>query len=299
MIIARLSGGLGNQMFQYAAARRLAAVHGTVLKIDTNRLRRSDPLDTPRDYALECFAISAEMASRAESELCEKLRRHAVSPFFRMLHKCGLSRAAAGLRYVRQKGPGYDSTILELPNNVCLEGFWQSEKYFLDIRALLKNEFTLRNSLAGKVVQSAETIRACTAVSLHVRRGDYLTNPHAARHHGVCDMDYYVRAIQCMREKFPAAHLFIFSDDPEWTQANLRFDLPITFVSVAEAGGDGCEIVLMSMCRHHIIANSSFSWWGAWLGDSPEKTVIAPARWFADPLRNVAADIVPDGWLRL
>jgi len=297
MILVRLSGGLGNQMFQYAAARRLAAVHDTVLKIDTSRLLNSNPLDTRRDYALGCFTISAEMASRSERDLCEKLRRHATSPLFRMLQKCGLCRTAAGLHYIRQKGPGFDSTILGLPDNVCLEGFWQSEKYFLDIKDLLKNDFTLRNSLHGKDLQLAEKIRASNAVSLHVRRGDYLTNPHAARHHGTCDMDYYARAVQFIREKIPTAQLFIFSDDPKWTETNLRFDLPATFVSDSDLVGDGRDLTLMSMCRHHIIANSSFSWWGAWLCDNQEKTVIAPARWFTDPERN-SMDIIPEGWLR-
>jgi len=297
MILVKLSGGLGNQMFQYAAARRLAAAHDTVLKIDTSRLLNSNPLDTPRDYSLGCFTISAEMASRSESDLCEKLRRNASSPFFRMLQQCGLYRTAADLRYVRQKGPGFDSTILELPDNVCLEGFWQSEKYFLDIRALLKREFTLRNSLEVEKLQLAEKIRACTAVSLHIRRGDYLTNPHAARHHGICDMDYYFRAVQFIRENFLTPHLFIFSDDPRWTEANMHFDLPATYVSGSDAAGDGGELTLMSMCRHHIIANSSFSWWGAWLCENQEKTVIAPDRWFTDPSRN-SLDIIPEGWLR-
>jgi hypothetical protein len=284
-------------MFQYATARRLAAVHGTVLKIDTTRLLKSDPLDTPRDYALGCFNISAEMASLAERTSCEKLHKRDTSPVFRILHKCFPGGTNSGFRYFRQQGTAFDSTILGLPNNVCLEGFWQSEKYFIDIRALLKKEFTPRAPLEGENLYLAEKIQACTAVSLHVRRGDYLTNPHAARHHGTCDMEYYARAVHFIREKIPAVHLFIFSDDPKWTEATLRYDLPTTFVSKTEAKGEGRDLTLMSMCRHHIIANSSFSWWGAWLGENQGKTVIAPVRWYADPARDTA-DIIPEGWLR-
>ncbi|TFH53720.1 MAG: alpha-1,2-fucosyltransferase [Candidatus Zixiibacteriota bacterium] len=297
MILVRLTGGLGNQMFQYAAARRLAAVHGTVLKVDTSRLQRSNPIDTPRDYALGCFNISAKIASLAESANCEKLQKRDTSPILRILQKCYPGGAKTGFRYIRQQGSAFDSTIMGLPDNVCLDGFWQSEKYFLDIRALLKEEFTLRAPLEGPNLHLAEKIRACTAVSLHVRRGDYLTNPHAARHHGTCALDYYARAVQFIREKIPAVHLFIFSDDPKWTEANLRYDLPTTFVSKTEAEGDGRDIALMSMCRHHIIANSSFSWWGAWLGEDQGKTVISPVRWYADPARDTA-DIIPEGWLR-
>jgi hypothetical protein len=284
-------------MFQYAAARRLAEAHGTVLKIDTSRLLRSAPCDTPRDYALGCFAISAEIASASESHLCEKLQRQASSPMYRLLQKVGLFRTPGEMHYVRQQGPAFDPTILQLPDNVCLDGYWQSEKYFPGIRALLKKEFTLRVSSDGEDHQLQERIRGCAAVSLHVRRGDYLTNPHAAKHHGTCDRDYYDLAVSFIKKKFPAAELFIFSDDPHWSAMNMNFDLPTTIVSKTDGTAEGRDLTLMSSCRHHIIANSSFSWWGAWLGDDPEKIVIAPKRWFNDPAR-FTGDLVPEGWLR-
>jgi hypothetical protein len=297
MILVRLMGGLGNQMFQYAAARRLAETHGTVLKIDTSLLLNSNPLDTPRDFALGCFRISAEFTSANESRLCEKLRSQATSPLYRLLKKCGLYRSTGTMHYVRQQGPAFDPAILQLPDNVCLDGYWQSEKYFPGIRALLKNEFNLRIPLAGEDDRLAERIRACAAVSLHVRRGDYLSNPHAAQHHGTCDMDYYDRAVRFIREKIPSAQLFIFSDDPHWVEVNMSYDLPTTIVSKSDGEPEGRDLTLMSSCRHHIIANSSFSWWGAWLGDDPEKIVIAPKRWFNDPARSTG-DIIPEGWLR-
>ncbi|MRR53725.1 MAG: alpha-1,2-fucosyltransferase [Deltaproteobacteria bacterium] len=297
MILVRLTGGLGNQMFQYAAARRLAEAHGTDLKIDTSRLLNSNPLDTPRDYALGCFTISAAIASANESLLCEKLHQQARSPLYRLLKKCGLLRAPGEMNYVRQQGPAFDPAILLLPDNVCLDGYWQSEKYFPGIRALLKKEFTLRRPLDGEDRQLAEKIRGCAAVSLHVRRGDYLTNPHAAKHHGTCDRDYYDQAVSFIMRKIPAAELFIFSDDPHWSAMNMNFDLPTTIVSKTDGTAEGRDLILMSSCRHHIIANSSFSWWGAWLGDDPEKIVIAPKRWFNDPAR-FTGDLVPEGWLR-
>ncbi|MHC1697482.1 MAG: alpha-1,2-fucosyltransferase [Geobacteraceae bacterium] len=178
-----------------------------------------------------------------------------------------------------------------------MDGYWQSEKYFAAIRALLKNEFTLRVPLDGDDLQLAEKIRTCNAVSLHVRRGDYLTNPQAAKHHGTCDRDYYDQAVSFIKQKIPAARLFIFSDDPQWSEANMSYDLPTTIVSKTDGTTEGRDLTLMSSCRHHIIANSSFSWWGAWLGDNPEKLVIAPMHWFNDPARSTG-DLIPEGWLR-
>jgi hypothetical protein len=246
---------------------------------------------------LDCFTISAELALPAESDLCEKLGKRHSLPVLRILRAWDLFRPKTGLRYVRQQGLPFDGSILELPDNVCLEGFWQSEKYFLDIRDILHKEFTLRNALEGGDLQLAERIQACNSVSLHFRRGDYLSNPHAARHHGTCGPDYYGRAVRYIGEKVTSPHLFVFSDDPEWTRANMKYDLPTTFVSGVDPTGDGRDLTLMSMCRHHIIANSSFSWWGAWLGDDPGKTVIAPLRWFADPAQD-ASDIIPLGWIK-
>jgi len=297
MILVRLTGGLGNQMFQYAAARRLAETHGTALRIDASRLLNSNPLDTRRNYALGCFRITAEPATASESQLCEKLHRQARSPLYRMLKKVGLCRTPGEMNYVRQKGPAFDPAILQLPDNVCLDGYWQSEKYFPGIRELLKKEFTLCSPLDGEDLQLAERIQAGAAVSLHVRRGDYLTNPHAAKHHGTCDKDYYEQAVSFIKRMIPAAELYIFSDDPLWSKANMSYDLPTTIVSKTDGASEGRDLTLMSNCRHHIIANSSFSWWGAWLGDNPEKIVIAPKRWFNDPAR-FTGDLIPEGWVR-
>ena len=285
-------------MFQYAAARRLAAVHDTALKIDTSRLLHSDPRDTPRDYALGCFNIVAELASPTESNLCDKLGKQTASPLFRLLKSCGLFRAAKNVRYIRQQGPAFDPAILRLGDNVYLDGFWQSEKYFLDIKALLQNEFSLHTPLVDEELHLAMQIRSCSAVSLHVRRGDYLTNPHAAKHHGTCHRDYYDQAVHLIKERIPGARLYIFSDEPQWTEKNMKYDLPTTYVSKTGMASDGRDLTLMRMCRHHIIANSSFSWWGAWLGDNPEKIVIAPKRWFNDQNRD-STDLIPEGWLRL
>lgn len=298
MILVRLSGGLGNQMFQYAAARRLALVHGASLHLDTGRLRHTDPGDTPRGYALGCFTLSASLATPAEERLCARLERRAAAPLGRLLGRCGLAVRRSGVQYVRQRTSAFNGSLLSLPDNCCLDGLWQSEQYFCDIRDTLLREFTPRVELADPDRRLAADIASCCAVSLHVRRGDYLTNPRAANHHGTCSQEYYRQAVAAMAAHEPDVRLFIFTDDPEWVARNLRFDVPSTCVSVPDCD-DACrDLQLMRLCRHHIIANSSFSWWGAWLADGPAKTVIAPARWYADPTRDASA-IIPDTWLRV
>ncbi len=298
MIIVRLSGGLGNQMFQYAAALRLAHVHDAVLKIDTSRLDKTEPLETPREYELGCFRITAGKAAAGERELCGDLAEKSRKPLFRVLRKCGFLPSNNGFRYYRERSFSFDGRVLRLPDNICLDGYWQCEKYFRDIRDTITSEFTLRDGPAGKNARLAEQIEACNSVSLHVRRGDYVANPAAAHFHGVCGLDYYSGAIEEIKKRVVAPHLFVFSDDPEWAATNIRSDIPVTFADHNGTGDGGRDLDLMRLCKHNIIANSSFSWWGAWLNENPGKTVIAPARWFQEPGIDTR-DLVPKGWLRI
>ncbi len=298
MILVRLSGGLGNQMFQYAAGRRLALVHDTALRLDTGRLRHTAPGDTLREFALGCLAITADLATPAEEQLCARLEQKAAAPLGRLLGRCGRAVRRSGTHYVRQKSPAFDGSILSQPDNCCLDGSWQSEQYFCDIRETLLREFTPFRQLVAPDRRLADEISSCSAVSLHVRRGDYLTNAQAARHHGTCSVDYYRRAVTHLAAHGTDVRLFIFTDDPKWVAENLSFELPSTLVSGADDGDPCRDLMLMRLCRHHIIANSSFSWWGAWLADDPAKMVIAPERWFADPGRDASA-IVPETWLRV
>jgi hypothetical protein len=298
MIIVRLSGGLGNQMFQYAAARRLAHIHGTVLKLDTSRLDRTNPLDTPREYELGCFRITAGKAAAGECETCENLGKKRLNPVYRLLQKFGFLPSKSGFRYYRESRFSFDGRVLRLPDNICLDGYWQSEKYFRDIRDIITAEFTLPAGPVGMNLRLAEQMAACNSVSLHVRRGDYIANPAAACYHGTCGIGYYSGAIEEIKKRVALPHLFVFSDDPEWTVTNLKSDIPVTFISHNDTSQGGEDLILMSLCKHNIIANSSFSWWGAWLNRNPDKTVIAPAKWFEDPAIDTK-DLIPEGWVRL
>lgn len=298
MIIVRLSGGLGNQMFQYAAARRLAHIHGTVLKLDTSRLDRANPLDTPREYELGYFRITAGKAIPGECETFEELGKEWLNPVYRLLQKFGFLPSKSGFRYYRERRFSFDGRVLRLPDNICLDGYWQSEKYFRDIRDVITAEFTLLDGPAGMNLRLAEQISACNSVSLHVRRGDYIANPAAARYHGTCGIGYYSRAIEEIKKRVALPHLFIFSDDPEWVATNLKPDIPATFIDHNNTSNGGEDLNLMRLCKHNVIANSSFSWWGAWLNGNPGKTVIAPVHWFKEPGMDTR-DLIPEDWLRV
>lgn len=293
MIIVKLMGGLGNQMFQYAAARSLSWRHGTVLKLDLSFLEGDQSGDTPRIYKLDHFYITAEKASRWEvSTMSGRGNAFLPTAFARFFQK----NAADHANY-REKSFHYDPQLLDQPDNVYLEGYWQSERYFTDIREVIRKDFTVKTPLTDKNRKLADEIQAVNSVSLHVRRGDYVMDEKTIAKHGVCSLEYYLRAEDRVAEIQADPHFFVFSDDPEWVADNLKLRHPARYVS--HNGSMAHEdLRLMSLCRHHVIANSSFSWWGAWLSTGTDKLVIAPDRWFNDPSINTR-DLIPYEWQRL
>jgi hypothetical protein len=187
---------------------------------------------------------------------------------------------------------------MEARGSLYLEGYWQSEKYFADIGEQLRNELTLK---APPDAQNAETIAAienCNAVCLHVRRGDYVAEPDINAVHGTCDADYYQRAVAAVANRVADPVFFVFSDDPDWCATRLRVPYPVNLITHNVRSQDHEDLRLMTHCKHFILANSSFSWWGAWLASRPEKTVICPKRWFARA--DVPTDdLIPSTWTRL
>jgi hypothetical protein len=292
MIIVKLMGGLGNQMFQYAAARSLAWKHGTSLKMDLTFLESDQEGNTLRIFELDNFCISAGIASSWEIALLSgrsstKLRSAAAS----ILHKL------AGFTLYGEKWFQFDPIVLRLPDNVYLEGYWQSERYFADNKEIIRKEFTLKTPLEGLNQNVAEEILAVNAVSLHVRRGDYVSDKKISEQHGVCDLEYYRRAIDRVVQTLKDPCFFVFSDDPEWVADNIKLRQPVRYIS--HNGSMAHEdLRLMSMCKHHVIANSSFSWWGAWLSTCHEKLVISPNKWFNSYNLNTK-DLIPKAWIRL
>jgi hypothetical protein len=290
MIYVRLTGGLGNQMFQYAAGRELAQRHQTELVLDVSAYENQPEGETPRHYELGIFKHSARLADGAQVKLAAKAAR--ASRLDKLLGR------KPGITVVRESGFPFEPAVLKAPDNSYLIGYWQSEKYFPSVRAELLEDFTLKHEPDAANAKTAAEIAAVTAVSLHVRRGDYVTNANAAKFHGMTSLEYYREAIKQMAGQVKEPHFFVFSDDPGWCRENLKFDLPMTFVT-NNSGDKGYEDMrLMSQCRHHIIANSSFSWWGAWLNPRADKIVLAPGRWFNDSTVDTR-DIYAQGWVKI
>jgi hypothetical protein len=292
MIIVKLVGGLGNQMFQYAAGRYLAYSLNTELKLDISQFRQ----DALREYHLSVFNITENIASATD------LMRVRRPPGWNIKHPVealrSLMRRNAAIRYVKERHFHFDPEILALPDNVYLDGNWQSEKYFKDIDRIIREDFTLSEEPDHMNKQMADKIRNCEAVSLHFRRGDYLSNPATTAYHGICPEEYYCEAISMLENYVKNPYFFVFSDDPAWVKENLDTGCPTTIMDFNGSEKDFEDMRLMSLCQHHIITNSSFSWWGAWLCRNTEKIVVAPKQWFNKP--NIKTqDLIPRSWFRL
>jgi len=289
MIITRLFGGLGNQMFQYAAGRRLAHVLAVELKLDITWLGKFES----RPYALGKFNIEEKFASKAEIA--------AVAPTGRFGHALATKWPKKCPKYIQEKGFHFDPEILNLHDGVYLKGYWQSEKYFSDIAESIRREFILKTPLSGKSKELFEMIVSKQSVSIHIRRGDYVATRRTKQVHGTCGPDYYLRCVDYLKQLVKNAHFFVFSDDPEWAGDNLKQLCPATFVDYNRAGRDYEDLLLMSRCNHHIIANSTFSWWGAWLNPKKDKIVLAPKQWFDKKTQASVKidDLFPPGWILL
>jgi hypothetical protein len=293
MVITKLKGGLGNQMFQYAAARRLAHTLQTALKLDLSYYET----DTLRTYSLQPLNITSNLARPDEPIELKKPANPRSWPYllFRLRYKLRLHRRWTVMAegHFRPFRPD----ILTATGNVYLDGFWQSEKYFIDIAEIIRREFTMKPQPDPHSQELAQMITATSSVALHIRRTDYVLDPQTNQTHGTCDLDYYYACVQGMTERVVAPHFFVFSDDPAWAMAHLRLDHPVTFVTHNGTARDYEDLRLMSLCQHQIIANSSFSWWAAWLNPNPDKIVMAPRRWFHDPSLDTR-DLLPEKWLK-
>ena len=260
--IIKLQGGLGNQMFQYAYGRALELAGQKVL-FDTSFFNGGRAkIDTARDYKLDNFNI------KTKAEFSNK-----------------------------------KNTIRDLINKTLVKiklrenGFYQNEKYFENIESEIRAEFTLKKPLDAKFANIIKQIENTPSVSIHVRRGDYVNDKKTRAIHNVCDTEYYSRATDIIKSKVNNPTFFVFSDDIDWVRENIPIDQPSYHVSNLE-GEDYEELILMSKCKHNIIANSSFSWWGAWLNQNPNKIVIAPKQWFVNK-KIKGLDIPRADWLKI
>lgn len=283
IVVARLSGGLGNQLFQYAAACGIAHVSGGVPALDLSSLSSRGRTDQVFDRAILRFDGTT------------------LDPEFRVASvpqqgRLGCLGIDGGIRLpvYRENSYEFDPAVKSIEGGAYLYGFWQSWKYFSEIadelRVRLKSAL-LSGLDTDSVVQA---IGACQSVAVHVRRGDYL-DPNMLDHFGVCEPAYYAGAMDLMRDRVANPRFFIFSDDPDWARAHFGAS-DVTVVSSA-ARDARADLAAMASCRSHILANSSFSWWGAWLGAGDDSIVIAPMPWYTESPR--VSDLIPAHWIRL
>jgi hypothetical protein len=295
MIIVRLSGGMGNQMFQYALGRRLSIDSNEELKLDTTFLlqRISMPqLLRPhfvfRNYDLDVFNIHAETASPSDMKWWQK--------------PIGSGKVSLVMDAILRKIPilpgweknySFDEKILTMKGGAYLSGFWQSPLYFSSIRDVLLQDFSLRNALSEKSETLRNEMVKKSSVCIHVRRSDIAHK----NFHGAMGKSYYDVALKYIALKDSVEKLYVFSDDIEWCKEHMKFDIETTYVGNEYAGekGEG-HMELMKACKHFVIPNSTFSWWAAWLSNSECKIVVAPKKWFNGNINT--DDLIPDSWIR-
>ncbi len=290
MIIVQLKGGLGNQMFQYAAGLSLAANHGTKLKVDVSLLNEADAeIGTVRYFDLQQLQLSPEIATKEEISNIEP-----GSLFTILMEKI---KPAFKRRIYKEADYTFDTNFFSAKDNIYLKGYRQSEKYFSPIKDQIRRGFQFNNEVIKAVAAKASELKSLNSVSIHIRRGDY-SNPIVRNYHGILGAAYYQQAIRYMESNVSECQFYIFSDDPEWVKTNLKFDAPVQIVSGVETKNHFEDFYLISQCKHQVIANSTFSWWAAWLNPNPDKIVIAPEKWFNNAPYDTR-DLIPESWIKM
>jgi len=282
MIIVKLWGGLGNQMFQYADGRHLSLKNKTSLVLDLSRLTKTEPVSyTKRDFELDVFNI------RYKKKIYTDQLSYAARTYRKLFTKT-----------VHENGNQFNPDVLSQKGNVVLNGFWQTEKYFSDIGDIIRQDFTFKQTPDAANSKLLDEIKGTNSVSVHFRRGDYINNPVTAEVHETCSPAYYQTAMDLVGQKVKDTHFFVFSDEIEWVRKNVEITGKHTFVDVNKGVKSAGDMRLMAACKSNIIANSSFSWWGAWLNPNPNKIIIAPKKWFKDTAVAIN-DLIPPNWITL
>ncbi len=276
-------------MFQYAAGRALSIKNNTSLLLDKLTLDENPHnAYTQRNYELHVFSMRANFATTKDLAVFSAAGRNRI---MRKLDSYFLSRKEKVV--FNESGQLFHEQFFQLPEDVYLNGFWQSEKYFEHIRTQLLEDFVIRQSVPTDLMVLLSRIKETNSISLHVRRGDYVSLKSANEFHGLLGVEYYQHAIDLLYSENADIELFIFSDDIDWCQHNLKFNHPTNYVMHNHSSV--WDMYMMSHCKHNVIANSSFSWWGAWLNLNPLKTVVLPEFWFND-VKTASLDILAKNW---
>lgn len=287
MIVVKLQGGLGNQMFQYAMGKAMAKLHDSPFELDVDFLLDRTPNKASgfvfRDYDLDVFSITPRIAPSGQE------RRYS--------HQGFLDKIISGFKTKKvYKEPffHFDHNALSVQPDVYLDGYWQSPKYFASVEKELREDFKFVHEVEPQSKKLYEDILQTDAVCVNVRRADFLTNSY----HGVCGMNYFEPAIHHLASSLSNPKLFIFSDDPQWCQDNFKSKFSMEVVDHTHKGFKfSNQLQLMAACKHFIIPNSTFAWWAVWLSNKKESKIIAPTQWFADAAIDTR-DLVLEHWMK-
>jgi hypothetical protein len=290
MIVVKLKGGIGNQMFQYAIGKSLACRNDSNIILDMTHFSRS----INREFSLYAFSLSPVTTKISKLAYC-----FPFLPCKRLSRTINKMGQMAGLLKIVNESENmkfnFQKEVLNLKGNIYLDGYWQNEKYFKGIEDVIRRDFIFKKGVEKKNIKLLNLIKETNSVSVHVRRGDYINHPRFEN----LSIDYYKKSIETISKKIQNAKFFFFSDDISWIKRNIEFSNDFYFIDCNNK--DYEDLCLMTKCKHHIIANSSFSWWGAWLGENKKKIIIAPQKWLTDfgkkknKIKKI--EIVPEKWI--
>lgn len=292
VVISHLLGGIGNQMFQYAAGRSLSLAqdqkHFLDLR-DFSNYRLHQGFELTRVFNLSVDEADASVIGRVlgwrGNSLVRKILRRSFFSWIR------------GRKFIVEPHFNYWPELFKLNGDLYLHGYWQSERYFQSFEKNIRKDFTFREPLIGLNKDLALSMQGQPAISLHVRRGDYVSDAKNSNVMNICSVDYYSKAIAHIAEQVEEPVFYVFSDDIAWAREHIPMQFPCTYIDHNHGAESYRDMQLMSLCKHHIIANSSFSWWAAWLNPDKEKIVLAPKSWFVNG--NETKDLFPAGWITL
>ena len=334
MIISNIYGGLGNQFFQYALGRKLSIYHDSELKLDINKMKKY----YLRDYLLFHYNINSGIANKNEIFLYKKIKSKIYNKIERKLFKFGIN--PYNNIYYEKYNFMFDPNIINF-NNIYIEGYWQSYKYFEDIKDTLMKDLSLKeplDNINAKILNRIKTsnsvsihfrrgdytyntnildniktkilnrikssnakilnrIKTSNSVSIHFRRGDYTYNRKTKDIFNVCPLNYYNKATELINKEIVNPVYFIFSDDMEWVKKNFSFNYDKVYVDVNDINHPHIDLELMKNCKHNIIANSTLSWWAAWLNKNTQKIVITPEKWLNKSINF--DDLIPESWRKI
>lgn len=284
-ILVHLCGGLGNQMFQYSFARALCAVRNADLFIDISAYE----YDSKRKYQLD-FYINKNNGILLKNKLVDNF----YIKFIKLINKLFYNRDHIN---IIDDELNFNNEVVKIDKNIGLFGYWQNENYFLNFEDLIRNDYTIPiNGYQNEALLKNE-IANSNSIAVHIRRGDYISDPDAKEFQGALGLNYYTNAINYFSNKIPDAHFYFFSDDIDYVKNQFKSNAKYHFVNCSKSLNDFQEMCLMRLCKHFIIANSSFSWWAAWLGDYQSKVIVAPKVWFAS--QPSFDRICPENWIRM